>query len=329
MGLTRQLLAFSRKQILQPRVLDLNRVVEEMRPMLSRLVGEDVQVDIALNAESGAVYADPHQLEQVIMNLAVNARDAMPNGGRLGIETAIVEWDESHAQSHPGPRPGRYVMLAVRDSGIGMDEATRQRIFEPFFTTKAAGKGTGLGLSMVHGSVEQSGGHIEVDSEPGHGTTFRIYLPALAEAAADAGMLAAVPALSGKETVLVVEDQEEVRRYAAAALRAHGYRVIQAANAGEALLVCERERIDLVLTDVVMPDLSGRELADRLGKRWPGIKVLFMSGYTDNAIVHQGVLEKEAEFIQKPFSPEELSIKVREVLLAPLSGGGASPELSG
>jgi len=328
-GLTRQLLAFSRKQILQPRVLDLNRVVEEMRPMLSRLVGEDVQVDIALNAESGAVYADPHQLEQVIMNLAVNARDAMPNGGRLGIETAIVEWDESHAQSHPGPRPGRYVMLAVRDSGIGMDEATRQRIFEPFFTTKAAGKGTGLGLSMVHGSVEQSGGHIEVDSEPGHGTTFRIYLPALAEAAADAGMLAAVPALSGKETVLVVEDQEEVRRYAAAALRAHGYRVIQAANAGEALLVCERERIDLVLTDVVMPDLSGRELADRLGKRWPGIKVLFMSGYTDNAIVHQGVLEKEAEFIQKPFSPEELSIKVREVLLAPLSGGGASPELSG
>jgi hypothetical protein len=328
-GLSRQLLAFSRKQVLQPRVLDLNRVVEEMRPMLPRLMGEDVEVRIALNAEGGTVNADPHQLEQVIMNLAVNARDAMPHGGRLSIETAIAEWGESHAQLHPGARPGRYVMLAVSDSGIGMDEATRERIFEPFFTTKEAGKGTGLGLSMVQGSVEQSGGCIEVHSEPGHGTTFSIYLPALAGAAADAGMPAAVPALSGKETVLVVEDQEEVRRYAAAALKAYGYQVIPAADAGEALLVCERERIDLVLTDVVMPDLSGGELANRLGKRWPAIKVLFMSGYTDDAIVRHGVLEKEAEFIQKPFSPEELAIKVREVLVAPVSCGGVSPEVSG
>jgi PAS domain S-box-containing protein len=328
-ALTRQLLAFSRKQVLQPRVLDLNRVIEEMRPMLPRLLGEDVEVRIALHAESAMVDADPHQLEQVIMNLVVNARDAMPHGGRLSIETAVVEWGESHAQSHPGVRAGRCVMLAVSDSGIGMDEATRQRIFEPFFTTKEAGKGTGLGLSMVQGSVEQSGGCIEVHSEPGRGTTFSIYLPAPPGAAADAGMPPAPPALSGKETILVVEDQEEVRKYAAAALRSYGYRVVQAANAEEALRVCQREPIHLVLTDVVMPDMSGRELAYRLGKRWPAIKVLFMSGYTDDAIVHQVVLEKGAEFIQKPFSPEELAIKVRELLVAPVSGAGVSPEFSG
>jgi PAS domain S-box-containing protein len=316
-GLTRQLLAFSRKQVLQPRVLDLNRVVEGMRPMLPRLVGEDVEVRITLNAGSGTVHADPHQLEQVIMNLAVNARDAMPHGGKLWIDTAIVEWDASHARLHREARAGRYVRLAVSDSGIGMDEETRQRIFEPFFTTKEAGKGTGLGLSMVQGIVEQSGGYIEVYSEPGHGTTFRIYLPALAEAAADAGMPAAVTALSGTETVLVVEDQAEVRRFAAYALGTYGYQVVQAPNGDEALLVCERKRIDLVLTDVVMPNLSGRELADRLKKRWPGIKVMFMSGYTDDAVVHHGVLEKGAEFIQKPFSPDQLAIKVREVLEAP------------
>ncbi len=317
--LTQQLLAFSRKQVLQPRVLDLNRVVEEMRGMLPRLVGEDVEVRIALNADSPMVHADPHQLEQVIMNLAVNARDAMPHGGKLWIETAIVEWGESQAQSHPGARAGRYVMLAVRDSGTGMDEATRQRIFEPFFTTKEAGKGTGLGLSTIHGIVEQSGGYIEVYSEPGHGTAFKVYLPALAEAAADAGIPAAVPVIGGKETVLVVEDQAEVREFAADALRAYGYQVIQAANAGEALLLCERERehIDLVLTDVVMPSMSGTALADRLKKRWPGIKVLFMSGYTDDTIVHHGDLENGAEFIQKPFSPDQLAIKVREMLMAP------------
>jgi hypothetical protein len=320
-GLTRQLLAFSRKQVLELRVLDLNRVVEEMGPMLERLMGEDVEVRVVLNAERGTVHADPHQLEQVLVNLAVNARDAMPGGGKLLIETALVEREGSYAQSHPEARAGCYVMLAVSDDGAGMDEETRRRIFEPFFTTKGVGKGTGLGLSMVQGIVAQSGGYIEVYSEPGQGTTFKIYLPALAEAVAEAVRPpAAVPALEGQETVLVVEDQVEVRDYAVAALKAYGYRVIPAANAGEALLVCERERgrIHLVLTDVVMPNVSGRELANRLGERWPGIKTLFMSGYTDNVVMHHGVLEEGADFIQKPFSPEELAGKVRAVLGPPL-----------
>ena len=318
-GLTQQLLAFSRKQVLQPRALDLNRVVEEMRPMLERLMGEDVEVCVQLQAEAATICADPHQLEQVLMNLAVNARDAMPDGGKLSIETGAVEWNDSYAQPHPGARAGRYVMLAVSDTGVGMNEETRRHIFEPFFTTKEVGKGTGLGLSTVHGIVEQSGGCIDVHSEPGHGTTFQVYLPRTEDAAADAGMPEAVPAIRGKETVLVVEDQEEVRKYAATALEAYGYRVIQAESAGEALLVCEREaeRIDLVLTDVVMPNLSGRELAHRLEKRWPGIKVLFMSGYTDDAIMHHGASQEGTEYIPKPFGPDQLAIKVREVLGAP------------
>jgi two-component system cell cycle sensor histidine kinase/response regulator CckA len=325
-GLTRQLLAFSRKQVLQPRSLDLNRSVQEMLPMLERLLGEDVEVRSALNAENGTVYADPHQMEQVIMNLAVNARDAMPAGGKLLIETARVEWDESYTRSHPEVRAGRYVMLAVSDNGVGMNEETRQRIFEPFFTTKEVGQGTGLGLSMVQGIVAQSGGDIGVYSEPGQGTTFKIYLPALAKAVADDARPAAVPALGGKETVLVVEDQVSVRKYVAAALRTYGYRVIQAESAGEALLFCERrpERVDLVLTDVVMPIMSGRELAGRLETLDPGIKVLFMSGYTGNVIEHHGVLGKGAEYIQKPFSPVELAGKVRTVLgpPAPAHPGG-------
>ena len=309
-GLTRQLLAFSRKQVLRPRVLDVNRVVEAMQPMLERLVGEDVEVRVALDAGSGTVQADPHQLEQAIMNLAVNARDAMPHGGKLRISTATVDC---------GARAGRYVMLAVSDSGVGMDEATRQRIFEPFFTTKEAGKGTGLGLSVVQGSVEQSGGHIEVHSEPGRGTTFEIYLPALAVGVADPGRAPAVPAPGGQETILVVEDQPEVLRFTAAALRSYGYQVIQTAGAGEALLLCEREgdRIDLVLTDVVMPNVSGLELADGLAKLRPGMKVLFMSGYADSLIAHDGVLDGGLHFIEKPFSPEELARKVRALLWPP------------
>jgi len=318
-GLTRQLLAFSRKQVLEPRVLDLNQVVEEMRSMLGRVVGEDVEVRVALNAEAGTVHADPHQLEQVLMNVVVNARDAMPGGGKLLIETACVEWDESYAQAHPEARAGRYVMLAVSDNGVGMDEPTRRQIFEPFFTTKGAGQGTGLGLSMVQGIVEQSGGFINVYSEPGRGTTFKIYLPAPAEATAVGETPVAVPALGGQETVLVVEDQAEVRAYTVAVLKAYGYRVVEAENAGAALLLCERdgERIDLVLTDVVMPNVSGRELARRLEKLQPGIRVLFMSGYTNNVIVPNGVLEKGAEFIQKPFSPEQLAAKIRAVLGPP------------
>jgi CheY-like chemotaxis protein len=317
-ALTQQLLAFSRKQILQPRVLDLNRVVGEMRPMLERLMGEDVEVCVRLPAEAATICADPNQLQQVLINLAVNSRDAMPDGGRFSIGTGFVEWDESHAQSHPGAHAGRYVVLAVSDTGEGMSEETRGHIFEPFFTTKEVGKGTGLGLSTIHGIVEQSGGHVEVASELGRGTTFQIYIPRVVDAQADSGQTEAAAAMGGRETVLVVEDQGEVRRYAAAALQAYGYQVMEAANAEEALLLSEREgeRIDLILTDVVMPGLSGRELADRLKKRRPGIKVLFMSGHTDDAMVHHGVLRKEAEFIQKPFGPGQLAVKVREVLTA-------------
>jgi CheY-like chemotaxis protein len=313
-GLTRQLLAFSRKQVLEPRRLNVNRVVAEMRSMLERLVGEDIEVRVALRAEGGTICADPHQLEQVVMNLVVNARDAMPGVGKLLVETANVEWDESYTRSHLEARVGRYVMLAISDTGAGMDEETSNRIFEPFFTTKGVGKGTGLGLSMVQGIVTQSGGYVDVYSEKGKGTTFKIYLPAVAEEAADAERPAAVPAVGGKETVLVVEDQTEVRKYAVAVLKGYGYRVIPAENAGEALLLCERERIDLVVTDVIMPNVSGRELAERLEKLQPGIKVLFMSGYTDTVIEHHGVLEDGAKFIQKPFSPEELAGKVRAVL---------------
>jgi len=282
-----------------------------------------VQVRVALRAGGATVNADPHQLEQVIMNLVVNSRDAMPHGGQLSIETSVVEWSEDQAQSHLAARAGRYVMLAVSDTGAGMDEETRRRIFEPFFTTKEVGKGTGLGLSMVQGIVEQSGGYIGVYSEPGLGTAFKIYLPEAVAAPAGSRKpdIAPVPVTRGRETVLVVEDQTEVRKFAAFALSSYGYRVIQASNAGEALLLCERERererIDLVLTDVVMPNMSGKELADRLGRRWPGIKVLFMSGYTDDAIVHHGVLDKSAEFIQKPFSPDQLAAKVQEMLARP------------
>jgi len=324
-GLTQQLLAFSRKQILQPRVLNLNCVVEEMRPMLERLMGENVEVCVRLDAEATTIRADPNQLEQVVMNLAVNSRDAMPRGGKLSIETGFVKWGESHIQSRPGAHAGCYVTLAVSDTGEGMSEETRGHVFEPFFTTKEVGKGTGLGLSTIHGIVEQSGGYVEAVSELGRGTTFKIYMPRVVDAQADSEKPEAQAAMGGKETVLVVEDQAVVRRYAAAALGGYGYRVIEAENADEALLVCEREsgRIDLILTDVVMPGLSGGELADRLKKRRPGIKVLFMSGYTDDTIVHQGVLENVAEFIQKPFGPDELAVKVREMLMAP--GRAAGP----
>jgi CheY-like chemotaxis protein len=312
------MLAFSRKQVFQPRVLDVNRVVEEMRPMLERLLGEDVEVRVEPGAVGGTVRADPHQLEQAIMNLALNARDAMPGGGRLLIETACVEREGSHAGPHPEARAGRYVMLAVTDSGVGMDEATRQRIFEPFFTTKEVGQGTGLGLSAVKGVVEQSGGFIEVHSEPGRGTAFQIYLPRVEGPAADSVQPDAGASLQGKETVLVVEDLAEVREFVAEALRAYGYQAILAEDAGQALLVCEREsgRIDLVLTDVVMPKVGGKALADMLRERWPGIKVLFMSGY-DDALMDDGAREQIGEFIEKPFSPDQLAAKVREMLRSP------------
>jgi PAS domain S-box-containing protein len=318
-GLTRQLLAFSRKQIMQPRAINLNVVVTGMQSMLRRLVGEDVEVTFALSAENPILHADLYQLEQVIRNLAVNARDAMPEGGRLRIETALVERDEASTAVQPEVPPGRYAVLSVADSGIGMDQATLQRIYEPFFTTKEAGQGTGLGLSMVQGIVEQSGGHINVSSAPGQGATFKIYLPALTGVSIEEQVPDSVAALRGAETVLVVEDQTEVCDYATAVLHEFGYRVIQAANAGEALLICEREPapIHLVLTDVVMLRTSGRDLVGRLATARPGMKTLFMSGYTDDVIAQHGVLAKGTQFIQKPFSPEELAAKVRAVLGPP------------
>lgn len=309
-SLTKQLLAFSRKQVLQPRRLDLNRVVEEMLPMLERLVGETIEVRVDLKAGRSTVHADPHQLEQVLMNLAVNARDAMPHGGKLVISTA------DQGASPDGRGEGNFVLLVVSDTGVGIDEETRERIFEPFFTTKGAGHGTGLGLSMVQGIVAQSGGYIAVDSKRGQGTAFRIYLPALAEAATGTGKPATVPPVGGRELILVVEDNPQVRGYTVGVLEELGYRVLQAEDGAKALRLCEAEesRIDLLLTDVVMPNLSGGELAASLEKSRPGIKILFMSGYTDNIIAHHGTLEEGSEFLQKPFSPSELAAKVRAVM---------------
>jgi hypothetical protein len=320
-GLTQRLLAFSRKQVLQPRVLDLNRVVRETQPMLARLMGEDVEVCVELHAEAATVCADPHQLEQVLMNLAVNSRDAMPGGGKLSIGTGIVEWGGRLGQSNPAARAGRYVALAVADTGVGMDEETRRRIFEPFFTTKEVGKGTGLGLSMIQGVVEQSGGSIDVASVPGGGATFTIYLPWVEDAIAPSEAPEAVPGLpaGSPKTILVVEDQREVREYVAAALTACGYRVVLAESAAEALALWEREDagIDLVLTDVVMPRLSGGEMANLMWKHRPGTKVLFMSGYKDDVMAHDRKLETGVEFIQKPFSPGQLAARVGEMLTAP------------
>jgi PAS domain S-box-containing protein len=315
-GLTARLLVFSRKQTLQPQVVDLNRVVGETRQMLARLVGEDVELLVQLHRDATPTYADPNQLEQVLMNLAVNSRDAMPRGGKLRIDTSIVGWGWNEIQAHPGARPGRYVVLVVSDDGEGMTEETRRHIFEPFFTTKEVGRGTGLGLSTVQGIVAQSDGFIEVQSEPGRGTTFKIYLPATERVPSGSETPASTSDLRGKEAVLVVEDQAEVRKYVAAALETYGYRVFQAAGPEDALRICESEqgRLDLLLTDVVMPKGNGKELADRIRIRWSGIKVLFMSGYADEATTRLGVRAPGVNFIQKPFNPGQLAIKVRKIL---------------
>jgi PAS domain S-box-containing protein len=318
--LTRQLLAFSRKQILEPRVLDLGVLLRGMEKLLERIIGEDVELRFALGAGVSKVRADPGQLEQVIMNLVVNARDALPDGGHLTVETANVTLDEAYALRRPDVRPGRYVRLAVSDDGCGMDAETQSRLFEPFFTTKSVGKGTGLGLAMVYGIVRQSGGFVWVYSEPGVGTTVKVYLPEEASGAHPVSQtrLPAVPR-RGTETVLVVEDEEGVRKLTRRMLAAAGYTVLTAANGGEALLICEQDPrpIHLVLTDVIMPRMSGKELVDRLARVRPGIKVLYMSGYTDDAIVHHGVLDPGASFIGKPFAQEDLARKVREVLDGP------------
>ncbi len=324
-SLTSQLLAFSRKQVLQPRVLDLNDSIADMEKMLRRLIGEDIEFMTVLDPGLGRVKADPNQLVQVVINLAVNARDAMPKGGKLMIETANADLDDAYAKTHAGARPGPHVMLAVSDTGEGMDAETRSRIFEPFFTTKESGKGTGMGLATVYGIVKQSGGNVWVYSEPGRGSTFKIYLPRSedAEEVPPAARPAAV-SLGGSETVLLVEDEESVRTAAREILKERGYRVIEAGDGRGAVQAGEREggAIHLMVTDVIMPGMNGREAASRLAARHPEMKVLYASGYAENAIVHHGVLDPGISFLQKPFTPEGLARKVREVLDAVRAEGG-------
>ncbi|HXM37540.1 MAG TPA: PAS domain S-box protein [Gemmatimonadales bacterium] len=316
-ALTRQLLAYSRRQMLQPEVLDLNLVVADMDRMLRRLIGEHIALVTVPAPDLGRVRADPNQIEQVIVNLAVNARDAMPNGGKLTIETSNVELDEAFTQAHLGAVAGRYAMVAVTDTGAGMDAGVRAHLFEPFFTTKEVGKGTGLGLATVYGIVKQSGGYISVYTEPGQGSSFKVYLPRIeAEpSAAAVGAAKAGPA-RGSETVLVVEDEAAVLKLSHRALEAQGYTVLAAADGADALRIVERHggTIDLLLTDVVMPGLSGRDLADQLQVRRPGIRVLYMSGYPGDAVVQHGTLPPGSAFLQKPFSPDTLARKVRDVL---------------
>jgi two-component system cell cycle sensor histidine kinase/response regulator CckA len=315
-GLTRQLLMFSRQQVVEPKVVDLHEVLMGMDKMLQRILGEDVDLVSMPPKSVGRVKVDPSHIEQVILNLVVNARDAMPTGGKLTIETANVVLDEGYAQAHVPAKAGPHVMMAVSDTGTGMDRETQARIFEPFFTTKEMGKGTGLGLSTVFGIVQQSGGNIWVYSEPGKGTTFKVYLPRVDEEVDSIRLQVAPATLGGSETVLLVEDEEQVRTIVQSILRRQGYRVIPAQHAGEALLLCESHPgpIELLLTDVVMPQMSGPELATRLAVTRPEMKVLCMSGYTDDSIVRHGVLESGVAFLQKPITPASLATKVREVL---------------
>jgi PAS domain S-box-containing protein len=314
--LTRQLLMFSRQQMLEPRVVDLNEVLANMDKMLQRILGADVDLVSLPSKPLGRVRIDPSSVEQVIMNLVVNARDAMPTGGQLTMETADVELDEAYAQEHFGVTPGPHVMLAITDSGTGMDRATLARIFEPFFTTKGSGKGTGLGLSTVFGIVQQGGGSVWVYSEPGKGTTFKVYLPRVDAAIERLRPTVPPTTVRGSEMILLVEDDDQVRAVARGILVKHGYHVIEARNGGEALLISEKHAgtIHLLLSDVVMPQMSGPELARRLASTRPGMRVLCMSGYTDDSIVRHGVLEARLAYLQKPITPEALATRVREVL---------------
>jgi len=315
-GLTRQLLAFSRQQVIEPKLVTIEEVVATADKMLQRLIGEDVELVAVLNEDPVTVKIDPGQLEQVIMNLAVNARDAMPDGGKLTLETSAVELDEAYARTHWPATAGRFALLAVSDTGIGMTERTRARIFEPFFTTKEIGKGTGLGLATVYGIVKQSGGFIWVYSEPGQGTTFKIYLPRVNEAPPASRKAPAVTSLLGTETVLLTEDAPALRAAARQILERYGYTVLEVPSSKEALTLAHScaDPIHLLLTDVVMPGMSGRELAERFTAKRPEVKVLFMSGYTDDAVVRHGVLRPGTAYLQKPFTPETLGRRVREAL---------------
>jgi len=316
-GLTRQLLIFSRQQVLEPRALDLNALVGDLEKMLQRLIGEDIELRTKPAAALGAVRADPGQLEQAIVNLVVNARDAMPQGGRLTIETADVELDRSYVTRHVPTQPGPYVLLAISDTGVGMDGATKARLFEPFFTTKDPGRGTGLGLATVYGIVKQSGGYIWAYSELGHGTTFKIYLPRVPQTAEPPETTPSPPTPAhGSETLLVVEDQEEVRNLTQRVLEARGYTVLAAGDGAEALEILAQHpnQIHLMITDVVMPGMNGRELAQHACARWGDLKVLYVSGYTGEAVLQHRLLEPGVAFLQKPFTPDVLARKTREVL---------------
>lgn len=316
-SLTRQLLAFSRKQVLEPRVLDMNAAVFDLNKMLRPLIEEDIELVALLDPMLGKVKADPAQIDQVIMNLAVNARDAMPDGGKLTIETKNIELDEGYADRHVAIQPGPYVMLAVTDTGIGMDKETQAHIFEPFFTTKEKDKGTGLGLAMVYGIVKQSSGYIWVYSEVGRGAIFRIYLPRLDVAVQATKAEKVQPsALTGSETILVAEDEDMLRELAHEFLASAGYMVLEAGNGEQAIEISELHQgpIHLLMTDAVMPRMSGRELAQHMQGQRPGIKVLYVSGYTDDAVFRNGLLEPGTAFLQKPFTRETLLLKLREML---------------
>jgi hypothetical protein len=315
-GLTRQLLAFSRKQVVDRRVIDLNEILSELEPMLRPAMRENVDFVVLPATGLWPVLADPGEIHQVIMNLAINARDAMPSGGKLALETVNVELDAHYAERHFAVTPGEYVMLAVSDTGIGMDAETREHIFEPFFTLKEKGKGTGLGLATVYGIVEGCGGHVWVYSEPGRGTTFKVYLPRAAGAEGASVERSPTEAPGGSETVLVVEDSEGLRELIRTCLERVGYRVHVAASGEEALAAAREnpERIHLVVTDVVLPGIGGRQLAAQLSELRPRLRVLFVSGYTDNAIVHNQILDAGVAFLQKPFLPEDLLRRVRAVL---------------
>jgi len=319
-ALTRQLLAFSRRQVLQPRSVDVNAIVGGMEPMLERIIGDDVHVKVRLADSVAPVEADRAQIERVVLNLAANARDAMPRGGRLTIETADVMLDESYVATHGDVTPGPHVLLAISDTGTGMSEEVRRRLFEPFFTTKASGGGTGLGLATVFGVVKQSGGSIFVYSEEGRGTTFKIYLPASSEPVPVTAGDGEPVSERGTETIVVVEDDPSVRDLVRLMLEGCGYRILAAPDADSAARLCGEHPggVDLLLTDVVMPDVGGRVLAERLTALFPGLRVLFMSGYSDEAVFRHGIIRPDTAFIEKPFSQATLARKVREVLDAPV-----------